>query len=183
MSFGYNQNSQRVKRKVFISYYHKDDQHYRNEFERIFGHLFISKSVNPGDINTDSSDEYIKRLIQQDYLNDCSVLIVLIGPKTLCRKHVDWETSAALNTKVGGNSGVFGILLPTHPDANKGNYQYANIPERLADNVKSGYAKIYEWPQSDANLVHMIETAFSEKTTLKDKIDNSRPQYQNNRCD
>ena len=34
-----------MKHKVFISYYHDEDQCYKNEIEENFGHLFISKSV------------------------------------------------------------------------------------------------------------------------------------------
>src|SRR3990167_3049598 len=56
------------KHNVFISYYHKGNQKYRDEFETLFGHLFINKSVEDGDIDSDNSDEYIKHLIQEDYI-------------------------------------------------------------------------------------------------------------------
>ncbi len=59
-----------TRHKVFISYYHKDDQHYRNRFEQLFGHIFINKSVELGDIDADLSTEYIKRLIQENYITD-----------------------------------------------------------------------------------------------------------------
>src|SRR2546426_3884279 len=42
-------------------------------------------------------------------------ILVLVGPKTKCRKHVDWEISAGLNKKVGGYSGLLGVLLPGFP--------------------------------------------------------------------
>ena len=41
------------KHNVFISYYHKGNQKYRDEFETLFGHLFINKSVEEGDIDSD----------------------------------------------------------------------------------------------------------------------------------
>jgi hypothetical protein len=56
---GWYQNSKDSKHKVFVSYYHAEDQYYRDEFDKRFNHLFISKSVEPGDIDSDSSDEYI----------------------------------------------------------------------------------------------------------------------------
>jgi hypothetical protein len=40
--------------------------------------------------------------------------VVLIGPKTKCRMHVDWEIAGAISSRVGGNSGLVGILLPNH---------------------------------------------------------------------
>lgn len=58
-----------AKHKTFVSFYHKDDQIYRERFENLFGDLFVSKSVDDGDIDSDTSDEYIKKLIQKDYLS------------------------------------------------------------------------------------------------------------------
>jgi hypothetical protein len=104
-----------MKHNVFISYYHKD-QNYKDYFDSLFGNLFINKSIKSGDIDTDISTEYIKRLIIENYITDSSVIVVLVGPKTYGRKHVDWEISAALNKKVGGYSGLLGICLPNHPD-------------------------------------------------------------------
>lgn len=134
-----------VRHKVFVSYYHKEDQVYRNDFEQKFGHLFISKSVQPGDISTHVSTEYIKRLIQERYISDTSEVIVLVGKKTWCRKHVDREISGGLNRKDGGYSGLLGILLPTFPIQPGGRYNYDELPAKLADNAKSGYADIYTW--------------------------------------
>lgn len=179
------QNSASTKHKVFVSYYHRDDQYYRNEFERRFSHLFISKSVEPGDIDSDLSDEYIKRLIQEGYLTDSSVVMVLVGPKTYCRKHVDWEISAGLNKKVGGYSGLVGILLPEFPLSADNKYNYSDIPPRLADNVKSGYAEIYTWDyacSNDATIKSVIQTAFDNRLSKSDKIDNSRAQYTRDIC-
>lgn len=175
-----------VRHKVFISYYHKADQAYRDAFEKAFGHLFISKSVKPGDITTDLSTDYIKRLIQEGYISDASVVIVLISSKTYCRKHVDWEISAGLNKKVRGYSGLIGILLPDIPlDANN-HYQYDAIPARLTDNAKSGYADIYVWnwiTTSQDSVKTAIEKAFNDRINKADKIVNTRPQFGKNLCE
>lgn len=175
-----------TRHKIFISYYHKDDEYYRYQFEQSFGHLFISKSVQPGDINSDVSADYIKRLIQMGYITDASVVVILVGPKTYCRKHVDWEISAGLNKKVGGYSGLLGILLPQFPLTSEGKYHYEDIPSRLADNVKSGYAKIYRWDwlcDSESNVTSAIEDAFQDRIIKTDKINNSSTQFVYNRCD
>ena len=106
----------RVRHKVFVSFYHEDDDKYRRKWDETTSEIFINKSVGKGEIDSDNSDDYIKRLIREQYLDDASVLVVLVGPNTRDRKHVDWEISAALNKKVGGYSGLMGLLLPTHPD-------------------------------------------------------------------
>lgn len=176
-------NYQNNKHKIFISYYHHDDQLFKEKFNINFGHLFISKSVEPGEIDSDLDAEYIKMLIQKNYISDSSVVIVLIGPKTLYRKHVDWEISAALNKKVGGYSGLIGILLPTFPLTIDGKYNFDDIPARLADNVKSEYAKVYTWNyflSNESFLLHAIEDAYNARIKRSDKIDNNRIQLKRN---
>lgn len=171
-----------VKRKVFISYYHYDDEDYRDEFEDLFGHLFINKSVNDGDIDSDLSAEYIKRLIQTGHLTDASVLLVLIGPNTWKRKHVDWEISAALSSKVGGASGLLGLLLPTYPGYKDNTYSSGTLPPRFLDNLESGYASLYKWTKGETSITKYINDAFERKNKNADLIRNSRLQFERNRA-
>lgn len=172
------------RRKSFVSFYHKDDEGYRKKFENLFDDLLIDKSVNDGDIDSDTSDGYIKQLIQNDYLSDTTVLVVLIGPKTKCRKHIDWEVSGALNYKVGDSySGLLGLKLPTHPDYGTGKATYNLLPARFADNFKSGYAIIRDWTEDRIKLQSYIELAFSNRSEKSDRRDNSRIQMQINTCE
>jgi hypothetical protein len=165
-----------VRHRTFLSYYHRDDQQYRNAFEAKFGDAFITKSVQPGDIASDNSDEYIKRLIQEDYISDASVVVVLVGPKTKCRKHVDWEISAGLNRKVGGHSGLLGILLPTFPLNADNKYNPSDLPPRLGENVASGYARLYLWDQLTSSVQKVagaLDEAFDRRLTDAEKIKNA----------
>lgn len=135
-----------TKRKSFVSYYHKDDSKYKEEFLTLMNDLTVTKSVKDGDVDSELSDEYIKQLIQKGCLYDTTVLIVLIGPKTKCRKHVDWEISGALNRKVGESySGLLGLILPAHDDYSTGNATYSKMPDRLANNFESDYAIIRDY--------------------------------------
>lgn len=170
-----------TRRKLFISYYNVDET-YRKRFEDLFGHLFINKSVKPGDIDEDLSTNYVKRLIQKGYLNDTSVLVVLVGPKTYCRKYVDWEISAGLDSRVGGRTGLIGLCLPNHPDYKKDKYTSDIVPPRLVDNIKTGYAKFYDWTESETLIKNRVEEAFKAKTSKSHLINNSSAQYKNNRC-
>jgi hypothetical protein len=170
------------RRKLFISYHHKDED-YRAWFDELFNYLFINKSVCYGEIETDLSTLYIKRLIQGDYITDASVVVVLVGPKTYCRKHVDWEISAGLSRKVGGRSGLFGLCLPNHPDYLSPSYTSELIPPRLVDNLETGYAKLYDWTENASTIINYVARAFDRKNRLADEADNTRLQYINNRCD
>lgn len=174
--YGAVNKSDDEKHRVFISFYHKDDEKYRDEFEERFGHLFINKSVADGDIDSDNSDDYVKSLIQEEYISDASVVLVLCGPNTWKRKHVDWEISAGLSKKVGGYSGLVAMHLPTHPDYQNDKYNPDNIPPRLADNLKTKFASIRDWTTDEDVVKKMIQAAFDRRTET-DKIDNSREQY------
>lgn len=172
-----------IKRKCFLSYYHKDDSEYKEAFLNLMADLTVSKSVKEGDISSNVSDEYTKQLIQKGYLHDTTILIVLIGPKTKCRKHVDWEISGALNFKVGDSySGLLGLILPEHDDYTSEKATYSKMPARLADNFKSGYAVIRDYTTDRKKLQEYIELAYNNRKINADKKVNSRIQMKENSC-
>lgn len=54
------------------------------------------------------------------------------------------------------------------------------MPKRFADNVRTGYAKIYEWEYARTHFIEIVEEAFYNRISLKQRIDNSAPQMQRN---
>lgn len=165
------------KRNVFISFYNKDEE-YKLLLEDVLDDLTLNRSVQEGDINSDNSSEYIRHLIQDDYLQNTTILIVLIGPNTKNRKHIDWEIYGALDHRVGDRyAGVLGLILPNHPDYKSETARYALMPRRLAANFKSGYAVIRDWTTNRCELQKYIEKAFSLRSR-SDLIENSLPQMQ-----
>jgi len=167
----------RVKHKVFISYYHLDDQPYKNYIDLNLSQNIINKSVRFGEYDSENSDEYIKRLIREDKISDSSVVIVLVGSNTKKRKHVDWEIYAALRPSINGNAGLIGIFLPgLKSDFEK----YCCLPERLADNVKSEYATLYDWGYAISHFDEIIEKAYNDRITKRSSIDNTRIQKKYN---
>ena len=183
-----------TKHKVFISYHHKNDEKYKMAFEKRFKDIFINKSVKDGEYDEDLCDEYVKRLIREDKIADCSVVVILIGSETYKRKHVDWEIYAGISGKAGGRSGLIGIVLPTYYSATENAYLQQNkyepttIPPRLQDNKTTGYAKLYTWEyicqlnrSNKYNIETVIEDAFKRKNDLNIKTNNSREQFKKNR--
>lgn len=171
---------QKPKHKVFVSFYHQDDQYYKNYIDTYLSAHIINKSVISGEYNPDNSDEYIKRLIRDDKVSDSSVVVVLVGPYTKKRKHVDWEIYAGLRASIHGSSGLVGILLPEFPLTSEGKYYYSDLPKRLADNVASGYAEIYTWDYAKVHFDDIVEIAFKNRIAKKEKIDNTAQQMQKN---
>lgn len=169
------------RRKTFVSFYHRDDQKQREKFANLFDDLIVCKSVEDGDIDSDNSDGYIKQLIQNGHLSDTTVLVVLIGPNTKHRMHIDWEISGALDIRVGDcHSGILGLLLPSHPDYGTTHATYNEMPARLADNFKSGYAIVRDWTDDRKLMQSYIEAAFLRRSTHAEHRNNSRLQMTKN---
>lgn len=151
--------------KVFISYHHDNDQKYKDYLSRIAESfkVFIDKSVEIGDIDEGDSDETIRQIIRDDYLDDSTVTIVLVGTETRNRKQVDWEIfSSMYDGQKNKKSGILVIQLPTvastyyhagHGIDEKSLYssqewvsisndeydrRYPYVPPRIMDSVKKG---------------------------------------------
>lgn len=169
------------KHKVFISYYHKEDQGYKEKFKDLFDDILISKWVDDGDIDAENSDEHIKQLIKKDFISDSSVVVVLIGANTKNRKHVDWEIYAGLDKKSNGYSGLLGVCLPTHPAYNKDEYSSDSVPPRFGANEKTGYANFIDWTENVETMKKQIQIAFEKRISESDKIDNSLLQFNQNK--
>ncbi len=168
------------RHKVFLSYHHENDENYKTQFELKFGSVYVSKSVEIGDIDPDSRTETIRRKIRDEYLRDSTVTVVLVGQETWKRKHVDWEISSSVrHTQYNPRSGLLGLILPTHPNFTTEEYNPYIIPPRLYDNIKCSFAKLYNWNDDVSIIEQRIHDAFQRK----DKIlpDNSRLLFKNNR--
>lgn len=167
------------RHKVFVSYHHTNDQESREKFEEMCEDVIVSQSVDIGDIDPDLKPETIRQKIRDEYLRDSTVTVVLIGKQTWQRKHVDWEIGSSIRqTEYNPRSGLLGIILPTYPRQNSSHYNSCTIPPRLHDNIKCGYAKIYNWSTNPAQIQEWIHEAFLRKD--REKPSNSYPQFGKN---
>ena len=160
------------KHKVFISYHHANDQQYKEALlqANLQFDLFLDWSVDTEEIDDDLDDQAIRTIIRDEYLQDSTVTIVLVGTGTKYRKHVDWEIySSMYDGAVNKKSGVLVVNLPTtgctyctasHGDGEKrlvypgvtnwtsittrSEYEsrYPHVPDRIVDNLVKGGAKI-----------------------------------------
>jgi len=191
--------------RVLISYHHDNDQSYKDELVRWgkANDIFIDWSVDTNDISDDLDDQQIREIIRDEYLQDSTVTIILVGKETKNRKHIDWEIySSMFDGKVNKKSGIIVINLPTincsHYNAShygeKDNIfpeernwttiterveyerRYPYMPDRIIDNLLKKEAKVsvINWNQlTVAKLKYMIEKAFEDKTSCE--YDLSRP--------
>ena len=153
------------RHKVFISFHEQDIDH-KKRFVSMMGKRIVDRSVDTGNIDdTGLKTTTVRQKIRDDYIADATVTIVLIGPCTWQRKHVDWEIGSSIRkTKKNPRCGLVGILLPNHPNYGKRAFNHRLIPPRLADNCDGDdpYAVIYRWPKpwTPAQIGEWIHRAF-----------------------
>ena len=176
---------QTKRHKVFICFrHHGEDQEYKERFVKMMEGNVVDKSVGDGDIDDrNTKTATVRRKIRDDFIADATVTVVLIGPCTWKRKHVDWEIGSSLRkTKKNPRCGLLGIWLPHHPDSGKEEYDPHLIPPRLADNCEGDdpYACLYDWSNQAVDIRQWIHRAFkrSKRTPYPN---NGRQQFGGNR--
>ncbi|KJF71438.1 TIR domain-containing protein [Agrobacterium arsenijevicii] len=152
-----------IRRKIFVSYHHRGDQRYYDEFSRVFHDGFQLITDNSLERRIDSADvDYIMRRIRDEHLHGSSCTVVLCGAETPNRKYVDWEIMASLNQEMG----IIGIGLPGIIGFPNGG---TAKPGRLQDNIDAGYAEWIMWSELAANpwrLGEKLEAALRKNKLL-----------------
>ena len=171
------------RHKVFVSF-HEQHIKYKKDLVRMMGKRIVDRSVDTGNIDdTGLKTETVRQKIRDEYIKDATVTIVLIGPRTWQRKHVDWEIGSSIpRTKKNPRCGLLGIILPNHPNHGK-KHNLHLIPPRLADNWTEGdsYALIYDWPNTwtPAKVAEWVHRAFVRRDGIPPN--NSRRPFARNR--
>ena len=170
------------RHKVFISYHHDSDQRYKDYFASMMRGDIVDKSVQDDDIDDENLKvDAIRQRIRDEFIRDATVTVVLIGPSTWQRKHVDWEIGASLReTKANSRCGLLGILLPNHFDANRRKYNLRRIPPRLTDNATGNepFAEIQRWSTNADTVRRWIHEAFLRRDGTPPR--NNRVHYSKN---
>ncbi len=140
--------------KVFVSYYHDNDQTKADYLRTHYGenNTLLDRSLSEAYEGMD--DDEILAHIRTEHLKDSTVTIVLIGSETAKRKWIDWEIYSSLRPYgPRTRNGLLGIFLPTAGE----------IPERLKDNINSGYAVTMKWENISWQLERKIDEAFNNR--------------------
>ena len=171
------------RHNIFLSFYHEEDQEYKDRFVLLMGDNIVDKSVNLGEIiDNNQPTEAVLQRIREDHIAQVSVTVVLIGRCTWQRKYVDWEIGVSLrDTPTNPRCGLLGILLPDHPDYGETEYSPRRLPPRLADNCDedSAFASIYDWTDNPAEIRAWIHKAFLRRRKQPDPYNSRHPFGQN----
>jgi hypothetical protein len=158
-----------ARRRVFVSYHHGGDEIFYDRFTEVFGNGYEAIYDNSPEraIDSDNSDYVIRRL-REGFIQGSSCTIVLVGRNTWGRRYVDWEIKATLDER----HSLVAVELPT---AQGTVLTGTRMPDRLRDNIKTGYAVWATWQTLLASPAHLrtcIEIANDRSRSL---IRNDRP--------
>lgn len=163
-----------VKRKVFISYSHRDQaeaEQFVWDWRNVFTHRALGMRFTDDIINSNDA-AYIMARIRANYIGDASVTLVLVGNCTHSRRFVDWELKASLQRGTSTPNGVVAFLLASAHNHNGQLYPW--LPDRLAANYRyldnTTYARYWFMPNNEDWMRSCIETAYNTRTTLADNI-------------
>ena len=157
--------------RVFISY-HRADTKAREHIEDLLkdnGIPFYAVSRN---VNFDGEHhQYIKDTILQG-MNNCDVLLCIVGKDTYTRPHVDWELHEALKGDIKTRRGVLAVMLENRGDS-KNNIDYATFPNRLEDN--EDYIVIEQYASLQDRLNDALAAALDNSWNRDIQVNNRRP--------
>jgi hypothetical protein len=159
--------------EIFLSY-DSDDEYWRARFDDVFGRVYPYKFVRPEAVPDEGGEFYGRELHAKSYLNAETVVVVLIGPRTFSSRKVDWEIAAALEESGRRPGGLMAVRVPSHEDYQKASVNPRRIPTRIADNLKSGYIKLYDWTESERELETRLYAALKDARARAHLIKNSR---------
>jgi hypothetical protein len=175
-----------VKRKVFVSYCHSDQQEaewFVWNWRNVFTHRALGMSFTKYIVDRDNT-AYVMSRIRSEYLGDSSVTVVLMGNCTHSRRFIDWEIKASLQRGTGTPNGLLAFLLPSAH--NRPGLPYPYLPTRFAPNYRhndnTSYARYWFMPYNEAWMRQCIEAAFESRTNKKlvDDISNPNEMMKNN---
>lgn len=167
MSNGLLSSLEIPKRRIFVSFHHGNDKPYYDALSHWLSSSYDVVQDNSVIREIDSDNvEYVIRNIRENYITGTSCTIVLCGAQTPWRKFVDWEIKATLDKE----HGLIGINLPTNlPQQNK----YV-VPDRLVDNIASGYALWLQWTDLNAGAQFLVTKIEEANSRGRDLIRNTR---------
>jgi hypothetical protein len=158
-------------RNCFVSYHHERDQKYVAKLRKLISKVMVADYSLKDDIGHLTEETIYKKV--REKMRTCSVTIVLVGERTGHRKWVDWEIWASLRGythpydtfKSFKPNGLLAIYLPA---------ESYSIPNRLKDNIDSGYAVSMKWENIERDFESKVDYAYWSRTNVLRKINNSR---------
>lgn len=167
----------KTTRNCFVSYHHDYDSEYLEDLRDMKTGMKVADYSLKEDIGHLTDQTIYKKI--RDKMRNCSVTVVLVGSRTGHRKWIDWELWASLRGythptdpyKSFKPNGLLVIYLPVFSHS---------VPDRLQDNIDSGFAVSMKWENVERDFESKVNLAHWRRTNNDYKIDNSREKVDRN---
>ena len=153
---------------VFVSH-SQADAAFADQFEKMLSAINVpswnyNSAIKPG-------DNYLEKV--QPALENCTHIVVLIGPLTKDSRWVDMEMEVAMSARESGpGAGLIGVILPNHDDFKRPYYEPESVPLRLHEFITRQVAILKKWPESPEAVQQWLEVgerrrhAFQRRTRV-----------------
>ncbi len=151
------------KPKIFISY-HRADNKYKDTIVQIlkkYGYHYFS--VNENKNFNGWKHQHIADYICSE-MENCDILLCIVGKDTYSRPHVDFEIHTALKGDVGERKGIIAVMLETRYDS-KNNINYNTFPTKLKDNFD--YIVLEQYASIATRIEKAIERANKNRNDIR----------------
>ena len=160
--------------KIFISY-HRADKKYKNAIVEIleeYGYRYFC--VDENEIFNGWNHQRIADYICSK-MEDCDVLLCIVGKETYERPHVDWEIHTALKGGMKNRKGIVAVLLENRNDS-KNNIDYNTFPTKLQENLD--YIVLEQYASIGDRIEQAIDLAIENRDDSSMQVTHKNPVMQ-----
>lgn len=160
--------------KIFISYHRADKKYKDRTLEILKDHGYRYYCVDENQIFNGWKHQHIADYICSK-MEDCDLLLCIVGEETFSRPHVDWEIHTSLKGGVGKRKGIVAVMLEKRQD-NINDINYETFPTKLQEN--SEYIVLEQYASINDRIEYAIETAIKNRADKNIAITHKNPVMQ-----
>lgn len=157
--------------KIFVSY-HRADMKYKNKIVSILRECgyqvyCVNEKVN---FNGLKHQDIVNRICLM--MDDCDVLLCIVGRETYTRPHVDWEIHTALKGDIYSRKGIIAVMLENRKDS-KNAINLQTFPTKLQENFD--YIVLEQYATIKERIDGAIETALENSKDVHIQVTHKNP--------
>ncbi|MCH5259209.1 MAG: toll/interleukin-1 receptor domain-containing protein [Lachnospiraceae bacterium] len=159
------------KPKIFISY-HRADKKYKDKIvsmlrERHYNYYEVDENTSFNGLKHQNIASQICAKV-----DDCDVLLCIVGKETFSRPHVDWELHAALKGDVKSRKGIIAVMLENRQD-NKNDIDLNTFPTKLQENMD--YIVLEQYATISGRIDYAVNLAENNRRDRRLQITHRNP--------
>lgn len=160
--------------KIFISY-HRADMKYKDKIVSLLrehGYPYFCVNENKN-FNGWSHQNIANHICSK--MDDCDVLLCIVGKETYSRPHVDLEIHTALKGGVDSRKGIIAVMLENRMDS-KNDIDFNTFPTKLQKNIN--YIVLEQYATIADRIDDAIDAAIENSINARIQVTHRNPVMQ-----